>query len=256
MDGSRQLPAAPELDLPELLGLSLPKLDLPAVPELDMPAVPGLDLPELLGLSLPKLDLPAVPGLDLPELLGFSLPNLDLPAVPGLDLPELLGFPLQEPPKSSIESRRNVSLEFKLAAFEPAFADQFRGARLRSEERGPDWLTQAATSYRKLLLGLLHAAAPDELVLPWVQSPRDQLDQRGHPKRRTKIDWLCSSIQDKRYRRFVRIELYSALEVLDLLNRAVHANEFPELEETFMSVDARMAFAIRHISRLYRRRSR
>ena len=61
-----------------------------------------------------------------------------------------------EPTKPYGNSQRNASLELTLAAIEPALAVQFRAVTLRIQERGPDWLTQAAASCRKFLLGLLH----------------------------------------------------------------------------------------------------
>ena len=146
--------------------------------------------------------------------------------------------------------QRNVPLEIMLATIEPAFAHQFRGALLCSEERGPDWFTHAAASFRKLLHGLLRTAVTDEQVLPWVRDSKAQLDRNGRPTRRTKIKWLCRSIQNKGYRRFVECELDSALEVLELCNQAVHVNEFPEFEESFSSVTARVEFAVLHIVRL------
>ncbi|MXY71000.1 MAG: hypothetical protein F4Y47_20920 [Acidobacteriia bacterium] len=97
---------------------------------------------------------------------------------------------------------------------------------------------------------MLHTVAPDEFVLPWVQDRKRQLDRNGRPTRSTKIEWLCRSIQNKGYRTFVKHELCSALEVLELLSQAVHVNDFPELEESFESAAARVEFAIAHISRL------
>ena len=146
------------------------------------------------------------------------------------------------------------SLEYMLHALNPAFAAQFRAWILRSEERGPDWLTQAAASLRKLMLGVLHTAAPNDLVLQWVTDPSTQLDRCGRPTRRTKVDWLCGSIRDERYRKFVRMELDSALAILDMLNRAIHVNEYPELEESFTAVSARVRFVIRHIVTLGQQR--
>ena len=153
------------------------------------------------------------------------------------------------PLRSYEESEAGVSLEYMLGALNPAFAAQYRGWIQRSKERGPDWLRQAAASLRTLLLNLLHTAAPDKLVLPWVTEPGSQLDKGGHPTRRTKIAWLCSSVRNKRWREFVRMELDSALRVLDVLSKAVHVNEFSELEESFTSVSARVRFAIPYFLR-------
>ena len=197
------------------------------------------------GLSVPPVPrLPEVPRMDPAWQLRFLPPGQPLRPVAAQS----------EPTKPCGNSQRSVSLELTLAAFEPAFADQFRGAWLRSEERGPDWLTQAAASIRKLLLSLLHAAAPDECVLPWVQHRKAQLDRNGRPTRRTKIEWLCRSIRNTGYRKFVKSELNSALEVLELCNQAVHVDEFPDFEESFNSVFARVEFAVHHIVRLSGRR--
>ncbi len=181
-----------------------------------------------------------VPDVNRTRLVRPPSLRFPLPAV--APLPALI--------RPSGNNRRNESLELTLASFEPAFAHQFRGARIRSEERGPDWLRQATASFRTLLLGLIHTAAPDELVLPWVQDRKTQLDRNGHPTRRTKIDWLCRSIQNRDFRGFVKSELHSMLGVLELFNQAVHVNEFPDLEESFTFMVTRVEFAIRQIVKL------
>ena len=140
-----------------------------------------------------------------------------------------------------------------LGEIKPAFAVQFRGSLLRSDERGPDWWTQAAASLRKLFIGVLHTAAPDDFVLPWVTNRKQQVDRRGHPTRRTKIDWLCQSIPNEAYRKFVQTELDSALPLIDLLNSANHVDEFPEFEKSFSWTYLRMKVAICHIVTIWRR---
>ena len=141
-------------------------------------------------------------------------------------------------------------LEQRLGAMKPAFLAQFRGSTERGEERGPDWWTQAAASARKLLLGVLHTAAPDDLVLPWVTHPK-QLDQHGHPTRRTKIAWLCRSIPNETYQKLVKTDLESALVLIDTLHAAVHVDEFPEFEATFSWIYLRVKVAIQHILEIW-----
>ena len=144
----------------------------------------------------------------------------------------------------------DTSLVRALNKLNPVFTDQFQGAMLRSEERGPDWLRQTAVSLRELLLGLLHTVAPSDLVLPWVTERETQLDKHGRPTRRTKISWLCGSISHGGCRKFMQNEFESALAVLDLLNEAIHANEFPELEESFALVLARVKYVVYHMVKL------
>ena len=145
-------------------------------------------------------------------------------------------------------------LEQTLARLNPAFLRQFRGSVQRSEERGPDWWTQSAASERKLFLGVLHAAAPDDHVVPWVTKPSVQLDRSGRPTRRTKIAWLCRSIPNESYRRVLITELDSALALIDLFSTAVHVDDFPEFEEIFSWIHLRMKVAIRHILEIWSRR--
>ena len=163
------------------------------------------------------------------------------------------GYALEDtpPPQPVGVVEIDAFLEQTLGELNPAFLAQFRGAMQRSEERGPDWWTQAAASERKLFLGVLHTAAPDELVLPWVTNPKQQIDRCGHPTRRTKIGWLCQSIPNEKYREFVIAELESALALLDVLHAANHVDEFPEFEKSFSWTELRLKVAIRHIVEIW-----
>ena len=249
-------PPLPSLATAMLAGLnggSLPTAKLAAT--LAGPPLPSLTTAMLAGLNGPSL--PRVRSFWPAGLNGQLIADLYEPECGRLTEPgfELRGYAeAGRTLKLHEDSGGDVSLEYTLCLLNPAFAAQYRGWIQRSEERGPDWLRQAAASIRTLLLGLLHAAAPDNVVLLWVTKPDAQLDGHGRPTRRTKIAWLCSSIQDEGYRKFVRMELDSGLAVLELLNQAVHKNQFPELEESFTSVSARVRFAIRHIARLWERR--
>ena len=278
-------PSLPESNLGDLTGglvFKLPELKLddltggpfPSLPESDLgdltgglvPELPELKLDDLTGgpfPSLPESDLGGLTGGLVPELTELKLGGLTaglFPELPNLEngLPKpllnLVAYAeVARPLKSKDDSETDASLEYMLGKLDSAFAAQFRGAMLRSEERGPDWLTQAAASLRKLLLGVLHTAAPDDLVLPWV-TRNTQLDQHGHPTRRTKIDWLCRPIRREGYRKRMRIKLDSAIKDLDLLNKAIHVNESPEIEESFTSVSGRVRFAIRRIATLWEQR--
>ena len=199
----------------------------------------------------------------LPEWNPGGITAALFPDLPELDsvLTESLREPVADADvawavKSSDDSEADPSLEYVLARVNPAFAAQLRGAMLRIDERGPDWLTQASVSLRRVLLGMLHHAAPNELVLPELTKRKMQVDQQGRPTRRAKIDWLCESISHEASREFVRAKLAAALAALDLLNKAIHSNECPELEESFSAVFASVRSAIRHIATLLERRRR
>jgi hypothetical protein len=78
-------------------------------------------------------------------------------------------------------------LELTLPELKPAYLVQYRGAKARAKDRGPDWSTQGGASMRKLLKGVLHSVAPDDVVLPWALKHHKELDRCGRPTRATKI---------------------------------------------------------------------
>jgi hypothetical protein len=103
---------------------------------------------------------------------------------------------------------------------------------------------------RKLLKGVLHTAAPNELVLPWARQNNKECDRVGRPTRATKVEWLCQFIPNEAYRSYVRTELNSALALIDLLDAAQHVDEFPEFEQQYDWTILRVEVAIRTSYRL------
>lgn len=144
-----------------------------------------------------------------------------------------------------------VFLETTLPALHPPFLAQYNGAKARSVERGPDWWTQGSASLRKLLKGVLHRAAPNDLVLPWANANKKELDRNGRPTRGTKIAWLCEPVADDSYRAFVRAELDSVLALIDIIDVAQHVDQFPDFEDRYNWVVLRVEMAVRQILELW-----
>ena len=99
----------------------------------------------------------AEPSLALPESVVGGVVPIPSPECWALNT----GVLAERPLTSEDDGDTDASLECALDRIDPAFATQSRGAMLRSEERGADWLTQAAALLRKLLLGVLHTVAPN-----------------------------------------------------------------------------------------------
>jgi len=148
-----------------------------------------------------------------------------------------------------------IFLEQTLPDLKPAFLDQYRGARSHVVDRGPDWWTQGSASMRKLLKGVLHTAAPSEVVAPWAKKHNKPFDDNGHPTRETKVEWLCEFIPCKAYRAYVRAELNSAMALIKIVDSAQHVDDFPDFEQQYNWVMLRTEVAIRHILVLWRMRS-
>lgn len=145
-------------------------------------------------------------------------------------------------------------LETTLPELSPAFLDQYRGAKERAAHRGPDWWTQGGSSMRKLLKGVLHTAAPNEVVLPWAKQNNKELDRNGRPTRASKIEWLCQFIGNDAHRAYVRTELNSALALIDLLDVTQHVDDFPEFEQQYDWTILRVEVAIRHVLTIWKAR--
>ena len=156
------------------------------------------------------------------------------------------------PQRETIDTETALYLERTLPELKHAFLVQYRGIRARATDCGPDGWTQGSASMRKLLKGVLHTAAPDELVLPWATKNNKELDAKRHPTRATKVAWLCQFISNKAYRAYVQTELESALALINLLDTAQHVDEFPEFEEQYNLIMLRLEIVIRHILALWK----
>jgi Predicted pPIWI-associating nuclease len=146
-------------------------------------------------------------------------------------------------------------LELALPQLKPAYLVQYRGAKARAKDRGPDWSTQGGASMRKLLKGVLHSVAPDDVVRPWAVKNKKELDKVGRPTRATKIDWLCECYPHDEYRSTVKMELISALHVLKLLNETQHEDDTPEFDQQYDEIVGRVEVAVRHILTIWKART-
>ena len=152
----------------------------------------------------------------------------------------------------TIVEKTVIFLEQTLPELKPAFLEQYRGVKARADDRGPDGWTQGSASMRKLLKGVLHFAAPTDVVLPWATKNNKELDRHGRPTRATKIEWLCHFIPNDAYRAYVRSELKSALALIDLVDTAQHVDEFPEFADQYDWIMLRAEFTIRHMLALWK----
>jgi hypothetical protein len=108
---------------------------------------------------------------------------------------------------------------------------------------------------RKLLKGVLHSVAADEVVHPWAVKNKKELDRVGRPTRATKIDWLCECYPYDEYRSTVKMELISALHVLKLLNETQHEDDTPEFDQQYDEIVGRVEVAVRHILTIWKART-
>ena len=188
---------------------------------------------------------------DLPTLDVFvhtSAVRSITPHEPLADEGEEIAVPLRR----GIIAETGVFLEQTLPDLKPAFLEQYRGVKARANDRGPDGWTQGSASMRKLVKGVLHSVAPNEIVLPWAIKNNKALDQHRRPTRATKVDWLCHCVPNHAYRAFVHAELRSALAIIELLDTAQHVDEFPQFTDQYDWIMLRAEVCIRHMIALWK----
>ena len=205
-----------------------------------------------------SISRPDSPPASIPPAVS-DLPTLDVfvhtsavrsitPHEPLADEGEKITIPLRR----AIVTETDEVLEQTLPDLKPAFREQYRGVKERASDRGPDGWTQGSASMRKLVKGVLHFVAPNEVVLPWATKNNKQLDQYERPTRATKIDWLCHCVPNRAYRAYVQAELKSALAILELLDTAQHVDEFPEFADQYDWIMLRAEVCIRHMVELWK----
>jgi hypothetical protein len=157
--------------------------------------------------------------------------------------------------RATVTEETQEFLESALVRLKPSFVEQYRGAKARVHHKGPDWWSQGASSMRKLFKGVLHTAAPNDLVEPWAKRHGKPVDPHGRPTRPTKIAWLCEFVDNDEYRLLVQADVTSALTCLGILDTSQHVDEYPEFEAEYNWILLRVEVAIRHILKIWTARS-
>ncbi len=141
-------------------------------------------------------------------------------------------------------------VEELLGAFNGDYLTILRGARKQAVERGNDWVRHSASSYRQLMKNVLHRAAPSDAVRPWATAKGD-LDNKGFPKRRTKVRWLCRNVVPESYRSFLVEDIDSALKLIGVLDDAVHEDDFDICKHEFEWISLRVERALQELLKLW-----
>jgi hypothetical protein len=138
-------------------------------------------------------------------------------------------------------------LEVNLPRLKPEFLMQYHGIKARAVDRGPDWSTQGGASMRKLMKGVLHTAAPNELVAPWAKKHGKAFDKHRRPTRSTKVDWLCEFYPVPEYTATVKMEIMAAVRIIEILDESQHVDDTEEFDKQYEFCMLRVEVAVQHI---------
>lgn len=158
----------------------------------------------------------------------------------------LLALTVGERDGQDTTSHESFLLE-NLHRLDPDLATNYRGMKAAFRNQGTDWWTQAGSSGRKLVEGVIEKVAPDTIVVPWSVENDYQLRSPRQATRRAKITWLCSLVSNADYGSCLRSQLVALLSVMDYLNKAVHTNGDRELARRFGAVLRDVEELVRHL---------
>jgi len=162
-------------------------------------------------VSIPRI---ALPGANREILMtGYAISRVN---------PIDVDFEQGEPKRLIEEATEEVSecraiLERKFPQLLKPYQGAIDALRSKSEDRARHVLT----SLRELVWHLLRLLAPNENVIPWIQSrpEKDLLDSNGKPTRRARLLYICRNINHGPFSNFINKDVGVMLELIDLFNQ-------------------------------------
>lgn len=102
----------------------------------------------------------------------------------------------------------------------------------------PDYIRHFATSLRELLTQVIHRLAPDKEIKKWTEDKNHF--HNGSPTRRTRLLYICRSINHDIFYEFVEEDVDSVLELMSSFNRATHTPISPFNHTQVLTMQARL----------------
>ncbi|MDE3157084.1 MAG: hypothetical protein KGN76_18455 [Acidobacteriota bacterium] len=152
---------------------------------------------------------------------------------------------------SEVREETTSIIETTLPRIRPALLVSWRAGLATVRRRESDWVRQASSSLRYVLIETLDAIAPRDRVLAGGPDKK-YLSSKGEPTRAAQVRWLCRSLKNKDYRDMMVSELDSAIETIDAMNTAVHREDYPEIEEAFDRMCVRAEIALRDLLEIFK----
>lgn len=114
----------------------------------------------------------------------------------------------------------------------------------------PDFVRHFATSLRELLTQVIRRLAPDKEIKKWTQDANHF--HNGAPKRRTRLLYICQSINHEIFYEFVNEDVDSTLELIDSFNRATHASTPPFSHSQLLTMQSRLRAIVNFLIQIWR----
>jgi hypothetical protein len=153
---------------------------------------------------------------------------------------------------SDVRDETMAAINALLPAANPRLVPVWKGAWKTARRREDDWVRQAASSMRHVLITILDTVAPKDRVKAEID--RRYLNEKSEVIRRTQVAWLCKPLGNKPHAKVTFQDIESAIAVIDAMSEAVHEDECPEVEKAFDRMALRAAVALQHLLEVHLRR--
>ena len=124
-------------------------------------------------------------------------------------------------------------------------AAMLRGAVYSLSSHNPDRVRHFSISMRELFTQVLHKLAPDEKISKWSTNESDYYN--GKPTRPTRIRYICREINQAPLELFVKSDVKSISELLNLFQKGTHAPEPTYTDRQLNAMHVRMENTIRFL---------
>ena len=101
----------------------------------------------------------------------------------------------------------------------------WKGALDAIEQEHSDYARHCSVSLRELLTQVLHRLAPEEEIKKWTDDP--QMFDRNRPTRRSRLLYICRSVNEDIFTDFIEKDISSVLEFFKLFQRGTHQVQIP-----------------------------
>lgn len=123
--------------------------------------------------------------------------------------------------KTDIQYENEYSLMQWLPKVDQGLIKMWKGAVEALNSSNSDRIRHFVTSIRELYTHLLQILAPDEQIKSWSTSAEDFVN--GRPTRKARLSFICRSISDEPFKKFVNKDIDATLAFIDLFQKGTHS---------------------------------
>lgn len=129
----------------------------------------------------------------------------------------------EEKLKNEIQYENKYSLQQYLPRVDPRLLNMWKGAIEALNSNNSDKIRHFTVSLRELFGHLMRLLAPDDDIRKWSTDPR--FYENNKPTRSSRLHYICRSITNKPFNRFIEKDIQTTLEFIDLFQEGTHSIE-------------------------------